>query len=176
MSSQVSGDLSKIEGSACKVTYKGTACGHTEGGVTLSAKPKVREVKVDEYGDTIADLVYTGDDFTVRARFTEKSTQVIQTAYQFGGRIHASLWGIGKLPGTRGQSLGGPLLLHPLDGDGVKDDVLLHKAVVRDTADVGFGSYMNDRMWDVTFQALIDETVSGDRLLGQIGVSAATFV
>ena len=170
MSSQVSGDLSQIRTGPCKVTYKGTACGHTEGGVTVSIKHNTRERMVDEYGTTTVDRIHTGDSVTVRTKFKQKSYQVISTVYQFGGSIASSVWGIGKVPGTKGSSLAGSLLLHPLDGDGVKDDITIYKAVVSDQGDVAMGTVNADVDFDVTFQGLIDETAT-TYLLGKFATS-----
>jgi hypothetical protein len=170
MASQVGGDLSKITTGVCKVTYKTVACGHTSGGVTVMIKHKTRERKVDEYGESVVDLIHVGDDVTVKTKFVEKTLQVIQTVYQFGGEISSSMWGIGKVPGTKGSSLAGALLLHPLDGDGVKDDITVHKAVVKDQGDVQFGDVNQDRTFDVTFQGLVDESQS-TYLIAKFGTS-----
>ncbi len=173
MASQVGGDLSKIETGPCKVTYKSVACGHTMGGVTFGVKPQLRERKVDEYGEHLADLIYQGDQVDCKAKFAEKTMQVVQTVYQFGSSISSSCWGIGKLPGTKGSSLAGALVLHPLDGSGTVDDVTFYKAVVSDVGEVQFGSVGNDRVFEATFKMLIDESKSDGQLIGKIGVATS---
>lgn len=173
MASQVGGDLSKIETGPSKVTYKTVACGHTEGGVTFSIKPMLRERKVDEYGDHVVEVIHTGDNVEVKTRFVEKTMQVVQTVWQMSSsQVSSSLLGIGKLPGGKASAVAGALLLHPLDGDGTKDDVTFHKAFVKDSGEVQFGQVQQDRTFDCTFGLLVDESKADGQILGQVGVAA----
>ena len=172
MSSQVGGNLAYITASPCKVTYKSRVCGHTEGGVTVNMKHKLRERKVDEYGDNVVDTIHVGDDVTVQTRFKEKTIETIQTVYLFGGAISSSMWGIGQVPGTKGSTNGGTLLLHPLDGTSTKDDITVFKAVVADQGAVQFGDVQQDRVFDCTFRGLIDEAQT-TYLIAKIGSSLA---
>lgn len=169
MSSAVGGDLSKIETGPSKITFKDVACGHTMGGVSFSCKPTLRERKVDEYGDHVVDVLYQGEKVMVKTKFAEKTMQVVQTVYMFGSTVSSSMWGIGKLPGGKGSTLAGALVIHPLDGDGVKDDVTFFKAYVSDSGEVQFGTIESDRVFDCTFGVLVDESKADGRLLGQIG-------
>lgn len=171
-SAGVGGNLAFITSSACKVTYKSRACGHTQGGVTVTIKHKLRERKVDEHGDTTAETVHVGDDVMAQTRFVEKTIETIQTVYLFGGQISTSMWGLGKTPGTKGSTNGGTLLLHPLDGTSTKDDITIYKAVVFDQGAVQFGDVQQDRVFDCTFKGLIDESQT-TYLLAKFGSSLA---
>ena len=113
-----------------------------------------------------------GDDVTVQTRFKEKTIETIQTVYLHGGSISSSMWGIGKVPGTKGSSLAGTLLLHPLDGTSTKDDITIHKAIVFDQGAVQFGDVNQDRVFDCTFKGLIDETQT-TYLIAKFGSSLA---
>lgn len=174
MSSQVGGDLSRIESGPSKVNYKSVACGHTMGGVSFSIKPQVRARQVDEYGNYDVELIHLGDQVEAKTTFAEKTLQVVQTVYQFGTMLSSSMWGIGRIPGTRGSSLAGELVFHPLDaGESTADDVTFYKAVVKDTGDVQFGTISNDRVFECTFGMLIDESKESGQLIGKIGVAAS---
>jgi hypothetical protein len=169
MPSQVGGDLSKIETGVCSVTYKSVQCGHTEGGVTVTIKHLTRVRKVDEYGESPVGRIHIGDDVKVKTKFVEKTMQVIQTVYQLGGAISSSMWGIGQVPGTNlATALAGTLLLHPLYGDGVKDDITIYKAAVIDQGDVMLGTVNQDTAFDCTWEGLIDESQT-TYLIGKYG-------
>jgi len=167
--SQVGGDLSRIESGPCKVTYRSVACGHTMGGVSMSIKPQLRDRKVDEYGEHGVDLIYVGDMAEVKCRFAEKTMAVVQAVYQFGNRVTETLH-VGYGPGAKGGTVGGELVLHPLDGDGTRDDVTFFKATVSDIGEVQFGSVTADRVFDCTFKCVTDATKADGQLLGKVGV------
>ena len=164
------GDISKIESGPCKVTYKSIACGHTQGGVSFSVKPVIRERKVDEHGEYLADLIYNGDTVQVKARFAEKTMQVVQAVYQFGSLISSSVFGIGYLEARTMSGSSGLLTLHPLDGTGTRDDVHFYKATISDTEEVAIGDFRADRSFGCTFNCLVDTTKSSGQLIGAIGV------
>lgn len=172
MTSQVDGDLLKIETGPSKVTYKSVPCGHTVGGVAFTAKPLLRERRVDEYGDHTPEMVALGDSVEIKARFAEKTMQVVQTVWQLSSSVvSSSLLGLGKLPGGKGSGQAGELTLHPLDGVGTLDDVTFFKAYVADSGEVQFGSVQQDRVLECTFRCLVDESKADGRLLGQVGVA-----
>ncbi len=171
MSSQVGGDLSRIESGPCSVKFKGEFCGHTVDGVSMNVKPKLRNRMVDEYGENIVEIIHTGDDVSVQTKFPEKTLEVIQTVYMFGYSIDGQTWGIGAKVGAKGSDKAGALLLHPLDAEDTADDVQFWKCVVTDTGEVQFGLITADRVFQCTFVPLVDES-HGNYVLGQIGVHA----
>lgn len=172
MPSQVGGDLSRIESGPCEVTYKGIEVGHTMGGVTFSVKPQLRERKVDEYGEHIVDLIYQGDQVECKTTLAEKTLAVVQTVYQMSyTALSDTQIGIGNLPGGKGSDKAGRLTLHPLDGYETEDDVVFFMAVVKDVGDVQFGTITADRVFEVTWGMLIDESQEDGQLIGTIGVS-----
>lgn len=174
MSSQVGGDLSKIQTGPCEVKYKNEQCGHTMDGVKFNITHDLRDRFVDEYGTTPVDKIHQGDNVEVKMTFAEKTMAIIQTVYQFGYSISSTLWGIGRVPGTKASSLAGELLLHPLDGDGTTDDVTFWKAFVQASGEVQFGVITADRVFEATFGCLIDESKSNGYLIGRIGAPASS--
>lgn len=169
MASQVGGDLSKIQTGPSKVTYKSANVGHTMGGVKFGFKPDLRKRMVDEYGTHVSDMIYQGEDATVKLTVAEKTMATIQFVYQWGFSITSVSWGIGKTPGTKASALAGALVLHPLDlAASTQEDVTIYKAFVSDTGEVEFGTITADRVFEVTMTALVDESQTG-HLLGKIG-------
>jgi hypothetical protein len=142
-------------------------------GVTFTVSPDLRERKVDEFGTYVVDLIHQGDTVEAKTTFAEKSLAVIQSVYQFGYEVSDTLWGIGRTPGQKGSDKAGPLLLHPLDGNGTADDVTFYKAVVRTNGEVQFGTITADRVFQATFGMLIDPTQNDGQLIGTLGVPHA---
>ena len=171
MSSQVGGDLTKIESGPCKLTYKSATLGHTMGGVKFNAPPAVRRRQVDEYGTNVVEILHQGDELKVSCTLAEKSMAVLQTVYAFGYSVNSKTWGIGRTPGTKGSAVGGPLVVHPLDGVSAEDDLNLFVAVVAEVSEVQFGDYSQDRVFACTFEAIVDETKTNGKLLGTIGAA-----
>lgn len=174
MASQTGGNLSRIETGPCKLTFKNLTLGHTQGGIRFNITPQIRDRNVDEYGSYRADVIHTGDDVTISTTLAEKTLAVLQTVYAMSyGALSSTLVGIGQLPGGKGSNSAGPLLIHPLSaGENTDDDVLFYKCVVTETGEVQFGTFDDDRSFDATWVALIDETREAGQLLGQIGVAA----
>ena len=168
--SRVDGNLDYIESSACSVTYDGSAMGHTVGGVTLGIKPKMRERKVDEWGETVVDLVHTGDEITIKTKFAERSMRTIRTVYQYGAEDTSTIWTFGRRPQMTGRAVAKQLVLHPLSmGDDTTKDVTIYKAAVKDNGDVQVGTVGQDQVFEVTFIALVDDSRSDGDFIGRIG-------
>ncbi len=178
MPSQVDGVLSNIESGPCKITIDAGGSpvtpGHTFGGVRFNVTPDVRVRNVDEYGTSVADLVYQGEDIEVTTVFSEKSMTVIAAVFAWGYARSATVWGFGRIPGRKGSTLAKELLIHPLSAGGAAtEDVTFWLAAVSDSAEVEFGVITGDRVFGVTWKILIDESQTDGYLLGQIGAATA---
>lgn len=170
----VGGDLSAIESGPCALTYRGQPVGHTLEWVTVLNKPTLRNRFVDEQGEQVVEMVQTGDSAVVKTRVAEKTFDTLAFVYTYADSVDAQTFGFGARIGRRASSRCGELRIHPLEMlDDASQDVVFSRASVTDTGEVQFGSYGSDRVFDVTWTMLIDETKSAGRLLGQIGVPAA---
>ncbi len=168
MASQVSGDITKIQSGPCKLTYRGVDLGHTIGGCLVTAENLTRDRDdVDEYEGGIVDVIHAGDKITVNVKLVEKSPEVIAALFPFGVFVTDG-WGIGQRPGSRGSDVSGTLVIHPLDGDGLLDDVVLHDAVVADQGEIE-NDQLTDREFDATFVSIIDDAQPAGMLLGGFG-------
>jgi hypothetical protein len=171
MTSQVGGDLSKIQSGPCKLTYGLLAVGHTMEGVKFSVQPDLRTRMVDEYGTMKADIIYQGENVDINTILAQKTATVLSLVYQWGGNANSSTYGIGKLPATvRGQTLAQLLNLHPLGISGTASDANFFKVVVSAPAEVNFGTATADRVFGVTMTCLVDESQPDGQLLGTVGV------
>lgn len=174
--SNVGGDLSKIETGPCKITFLGEALGHTMEGVKLSAKPMLRDRKVDENGDHVIEIVSTGHGLEAKVVFGEKTVTVLRRVIAMSTAVSSTSRGIGRRPGTKATSVAGPLVIHPLsndDGDET-DDVVLHLCVAVDVDEVQAGQVLADRLFGCTFRSMVDETKPNGEILGRLGVITNT--
>jgi hypothetical protein len=168
--SRVDGNLNYIESSACSVSYDGAVMGHTIGGVTLSIKPLMRERRVDEWGESVVDLVHTGDEVLIKTKFSERSMRTIRTVYQYGAEDTSTIWTFGRRPQVTGRAVAKQLILHPLStGVDTGKDVTFYKAAVKENADVNVGTVGQDQVFEVTFVALVDDTKEDGDFIGRIG-------
>lgn len=174
--SNVGGDLSKIETGPCKITFLGEVLGHTMEGVKLSAKPMLRDRKVDENGDHVIEIVSTGHGLEAKVVFGEKTVTVLRRVIAMSTAVSSTSRGIGRRPGTKATSVAGPLVIHPLsndDGDET-DDVVLHLCVAVDVDEVQAGQVLADRLFGCTFRSMVDETKPNGEILGRLGVITNT--
>jgi hypothetical protein len=168
MASQVSGDLTKIQAGPCKLTYRGVDLGHTIGGCMVTVENLTRDRDdIDEYEGEVVDSIHAGDKITINVKLAEKSPEVIAALFPFGVSVTEG-WGIGQRPGSRGSDVSGTLVIHPLDGDGLLDDVVLHDAVASDQGDIE-NDKLEDREFDATFVSIIDDRQQAGMLLGGFG-------
>lgn len=166
--SHVGGLLGRIQTGPSKLTINGNIVGHTMGGCKFNVQPDLRKRQVDEYGSHSADLLYQGEGITVSTTLAERTMTVLQLVYQWGYSINAVTQGLGKTPGATGQSKGARLVLHPLDIVGTQQDVTFYNAAVSSSGEVQFGVITADRVFNVVWSCLVDESI-GSHLLGKIG-------
>ena len=169
MASSVGGNLDYLATGPSKLTWNSFALGHTQGGVSVNVAVQQRERKVDEFGENVVDLVHTGDKIEIKTSLPERSMRTLTTVYKLNGTAFTSYEGLGKLPGTTGRSVAGPLVIHPLFmGAATTRDVTFYKTVPMPSGDVQMGSAGNDQVFQVTFMALVDDTKGDGLLFGRI--------
>ena len=167
-------DTTKITLGPCSVTYNNLDLGHTEGGVEISYEPVFKEVMADKYGETPVQKYLIGEKFTAVVRLTEYTIANLRNAIpqsEFAGAANARIT-IGKSAGQGMLARAYQLVLHPINQGTRQHDIVLHKAVV--TSQVTLNHKIDEqKIIEVTFEAMIDETKSDGNYLGLIGDSTA---
>ena len=62
----------------CTISYKGTDLGLTSGGVEVEVTTTKKEIKVDQYGDTIANEFIMGRNIMVKAPLAETTLGILE--------------------------------------------------------------------------------------------------
>lgn len=168
-------DVTNVKVGACSVTFNSIDLGHTKGGVEVSYEPIYHDVSVDKYGETIVDKYLIGEKITVKvplAEFTIANLKVAMPQGTFAGAANARIL-LGKTAGaTKASSLAAQLVLHPLNMGTRANDIVIHKAYVSSTVDLKM-MVDEEKVYEVEFEALLDETKTDGNYLGLIGDSTA---
>jgi hypothetical protein len=166
-------DATNIKMGPCQITYKGENLGHTKGGVTVTYTPEYYDIMVDKYGNTVVDKVLIGESLKATvplSEFTVENLLVAMPAAEEGG-VGARAT-IGKDAGEKMAASAGALILHPLinAANNRAEDVVLYKAIVAEEIEVAH-NWEGEKLIEVTFQALIDESKASGNRLGLFGDS-----
>lgn len=168
------GDISKVKVGVCSVTFNGVDLGHTKGGVELSYEPVYKDVAVDKYGETPVEKYLIGEKLSAKVPLAEFTIANLRNAIPqatFAGAANARIT-IGASAGQAAKVDSAQLVLHPI-GEGTRAfDVVLHKAYVDSQITLGH-MVDEEKVIEVTFVALLDETKSDGNYLGLIGDSTA---
>lgn len=167
-------DVTNVKVGACSVTYNSVDLGHTKGGVELSYEPIYHDVTVDKYGETVVDKVLIGEKIIAKvplAEFTIANLKVAMPQGTFAGAANARIT-LGHTAGTRASTSAAQLVLHPLNMGTRANDIVLHKAYVASTVDLKM-MVDEEKVYEVEFEALLDETKADGNYLGLIGDSTA---
>lgn len=167
-------DITKLRVEACSVTFNGINIGHTKGGVVFIADRKFTDVTVDQYGTSPVDMILAGDALKIEVMFAEFSLANLKIAMPEGDFETAgagSRLGMGRDAGFSLRSVAAQMILHPLSraaGD-TSEDVVIYKAVSSDVVELDY-KVDAQRVYKVTFAALVDEEFVSGRRLGHIGL------
>lgn len=167
-------DITKVKVGVCSVTFNSIDLGHTIGGVEVSYEPEYKDVSVDKYGSTVVEKYLIGEKFTAKVPLAESTIDNLRNAIPqstFAGAANARIT-IGAAAGKKATDDAYQLVLHPT-GEGTRAfDIVIYKAYVGSTITL---SHTNDgeKIIEVTFEALLDETKSDGNYLGLIGDSTA---
>ena len=164
----------QVELGAVDVSVNGVDVGHCKGGAELSYEPEFVESSVDAYGSTPTEARLKGERLTVKVRFAEYTIANLRTAMPqstFAGAANRRIT-IGAKAGKKASDDAVALVLHPSDQGTRKHDVVFYKAVVVSSVVVNHTND-DDKIIEVEFLALIDETKSDGNYLGLIGDSTA---
>lgn len=157
----------------CQVVFNNQDLGFTKGGVEVSYEPEYHDVMVDNYGNSLVDQILIGEKLTAKVPLAEYiltnlKVAIPQGTYAGSGNIRVT---IGNAPGQKSLDDAATLVLHPVDmGSSLAFDVVFYKAIVTSTVLLSH-TIDGEKIIEVTFQALIDETKSAGNRLGLIGNS-----
>ena len=164
-------DITNVKLGVCDVTFNSVALGHTKGGVTVTYEPTYHDVSVDAYGETIVDKRLLGEKLTAKVPLAEATLANFAVAIPEGTSDGSKLT-IGSTVGDSLASVSHELVLHPSENEAsdLDDDVVFFKAVVSSSIELPFQND-GERIIEVEFTALLDETQSDGSYLGFIGDS-----
>lgn len=169
-------NLNRLRMSACTITFGGTSLGHTKGGVVFKYAPKFEDLLTDQYGDTPIDKVLVGEDVTIKVNLAEPQVDILNVSMPADADVVGSgtteRVGIGADAGYSARADAKQLVLHPVDRapTDYSEDVTIYLAISSEPVELNY-EVDKQRVFEVTFTALISETYSNGRRLGHIGVS-----
>ena len=167
-------DITQVKVGECTVTFGGTDLGHTKGGVEVSYEPVYKDVTVDKYGETVVEQYLMGEKLTAKVPLAESTITLFRNAMPqttFAGAANRRIT-IGAASGKKSTDDSAVLVLHPRNEGTRIHDVVFYKAISSDPVMLPF-KIDEERVYEVTFTALLDETRSDGNYLGLIGDSTA---
>lgn len=167
-------DVTNVKVGVCSVTFNGVDLGHTQGGVEVTYEPVYRDVMVDAYGETVVEKYLMGEKLTATVPLAESTIANLKNAIPqstFAGAANARIT-VGAKAGKKATDDAAELVLHPVVEGTRAFDVVFHQAYVGSTVTI---PHRNDeeKIVEVTFEALLDESKSDGNYLGLIGDSTA---
>lgn len=167
-------DITNIQLGVCSVTLGGTDLGHTKGGVEVTYEPEHHEVTVDKYGNTPVEMYLTGERWTAKVPLAEFTIAQLEKAIPQGTLAGAGneRVTIGATAGQKATTDAAELVLHPLStGSDRTFDVVFYKAYPMSQVLLSH-KFDEEKIIEVEFIALLDESKSDGNYLGLIGDSA----
>ena len=167
-------DVTNVQLGPCSVSYNNSDLGHTKGGVEVTYEPVYKDVSVDKYGETVVEKYLTGEKLSAKvplAEFTIVNLKAAMPQGTYAGAANARIT-LGKSAGQQAKVLAAQLVLHPLNQGTRRHDVIFHKAYVASQVVLPH-NLEDEKVIEVTFEALLDETKTDGNYLGMIGDSTA---
>lgn len=167
-------DITNVELGVCDVTFNSVNLGHTKGGVEVTYEPEYHDVTVDKYGNTVIEKYLIGEKLTIKVPLAEYTLANLKVAMPQGsaaGAADARLT-LGASAGQVASSDAHELVLHPSSEGTRRHDLVIHKAYVSSTVTLNH-AVDEEKIIEVTFEALLDESKSDGNYLGYIGDSTA---
>lgn len=167
------GNIANVRIGVCNVKFNTVNLGHTLEGVVFKLDRTFQDVVVDEYGETPLDSVLTGQNLTVEVSLAEHSVAALLAAIPESERdsgAQGNRINIGREAGFSMGSVGYELVLHPIAkaASDVSEDIVIYKAFSSEPIEAAY-KVDEQRVWKVTFRALVVETYDAGRRLGHIG-------
>lgn len=166
-------NATNIEVGVCEVTFGGTSLGHTKGGVTFTYEVDFYDITTDQYGTgAIVDKTINGERMMLTVPMSEYTLDNLAIAMPFGDNTTATRIDIGSDAGQKLSQFADVLVAHPIErlSTNRERDIVFHKAAVMEVGEISF-SPEGERIVEVTFIALVDESQNENVYLGLIGDS-----
>lgn len=167
-------DITNVQVGVCDVSFNGVDLGHTLGGVVVSYEPEYKEVTVDAYGNTPVEKYLIGERLTAKVPLAEYTVANLRNAMPqatFAGAANARIT-LGAKAGKSAKDDSYQLVLHPSREGTRRHDIVFYKAYVDSAIELSH-TKDDEKVIEVTFIALVDETKSDGNYLGLIGDSTA---
>jgi len=167
-------DVTNVQVGVCDVSYNGVDLGHTLGGVVVSYEPEYKDVTVDAYGNTPVEKYLIGEKLTAKIPLAEYTVANLRNAMpqaSFAGAANARIT-LGAKAGKSAVADAYQLVLHPSREGTRRHDVVFYKAYVDSAVELNH-TKEDEKIIEVTFVALVDESKSDGNYLGLIGDSTA---
>lgn len=167
-------DVLQVELGPVDVQIDGVDVGHCKGGAEVTYEPEFQESSVDAFGSTPIEARLKGERLVAKVRFAEFTIANLRKAMpqaQFAGAGNARLT-LGAKAGKKASDDAVELTLHPSDKGTREHDVVFYKAVAISAVALAHVSD-DDKIIEVEFLALIDESKADGNYLGLIGDSTA---
>lgn len=168
-------DISKAEITGpVSITYKGIVLGHVIDGVELTAERELQEVNVDQYGHTPIDFVLSGNHLKLKFKLAQTEfdqwNAAIPETSSYDGAGAKDRNDFGADAGYSLRQDAGPMIVHPLKNGAtdLSDDVTIYLAVQTDNVVMPL-QIDNQKVLEVTFDALVSEAYGSGRRLGHYG-------
>lgn len=173
-------DISKVEiAGPCNIVFDGVNMGHTLDGVELSAERELTDVMVDKYGHTPIDKVLSGNRLKIKFKlaqteFAQWNLAMPETSSYDGAGV-SDRTDFGADAGYSLRADAKQLVIHPMKNaaSDFSDDVTVYKAV--STENIVLPLKIDEqRVIEITMEALVDEAYGTGRRLGHYGPAAVS--
>lgn len=165
--------IQNVRMGVCSIVFNGVDCGHTLGGTKVTISRKLTPLKVDKYGDSTVDMVVTDVQMEVEAKIAEPVIALLKTAIPEGdyeSGVSGQRLGIPAGEGAALRAGSALLTLHPLSKatTDLSEDVQIYNAVASSSPVLNY-DVAGQRVFDLKFTALVNETEGAGRRLGHVG-------
>ena len=166
-------NIQNVRMGVCSIVYNGVDCGHTLGGTKATITRKLTPLKVDKYGDSPVDMVVTDEQWEIEAKIAEPVVALIKMAMPEGDYEQGASGnriGIAAGEGAALRAGSALLTLHPLNkaASDTSEDAVIYNAVASSSPVLNY-DVAGQRVFDLKFTALVNETEGVGRRLGHIG-------
>lgn len=173
-------DISKVEiAGPCTIVFNGVNMGHTLDGVELTAEREFAETMVDRYGHTPIDKILTGNRLKLKFKLAQTEwaqwKMAIPETSSYDGSGTNDRADFGADAGASLRASAYPLVIHPLKNAATdfSDDVTIYRAVSTENVTLPL-KIDEQRVLEITMEALVDESYGTGRRLGHYGPAAVS--
>ncbi len=164
--------IENVEIGTVDVTIDAVSLGHTLGGAILTFEKEFAELKVDKYASPV-DYALTGQNLMVKVTLAEPTVANLAIANPEGDSTTVGTLGFGTETGWLASSAEVELVMHPVDQVTEAKDVTIFRAVVTENTELNY-TVGDQRVLEITFKALPDETQTNGSNLGRVGPAPAS--